>query len=384
MQIIDPKFVFTGLTPVAKADKRYIVTHHPAARIYSPEQIHNQHKNQGWGGAGYHYYIRKDGSVYALRPVLTWGCHCNAKNKNKDGIGVCWEGHYDIETVMEKKQFEAGVALYRYLMKEYGIPLSNISRHLDWKPTSCPGKYFPWKALLSALSKEEAPERTPIGGESKLKPEQIFAHIDSVNKNCRLTVKLSRLIELYFSICKEYDIRAEVALAQAVHETNYFRYGNIVEYHQNNFAGLGALDGNAKGQAASFATASEGIRAHVQHLFAYARIEPIEHIVDPRFYFVKRGTAPYVEYLSAATNPTGQGWATDSRYGVKIKLILRKMEQTVVAKEHWGAPLIRQLMEQGVISEFHNPTEPVTWAELAAVVLGMQKAKGDTQSERSV
>jgi hypothetical protein len=55
-----------------------------------------------------------------------------------------------------------------------------------------------------------------------------------------------------------------------------------------------------------------GIEAQIQHLYAYATTAPLPEgtvLVDPRFTFVSRGTASIAEYLGAAENPTGSGWA---------------------------------------------------------------------------
>ena len=41
--------------------------------------------------------------------------------------------------------------------------------------------------------------------------------------------------------------------------------------------------------------------------------------VDPRFSLVARGVAPYVEWLGAADNPQGRGWAVPGAgYGANI------------------------------------------------------------------
>ncbi|KAL0266212.1 UNVERIFIED_CONTAM: hypothetical protein PYX00_011930 [Menopon gallinae] len=72
-------------------------------------------------------------------------------------------------------------------------------------------------------------------------------------------------------------------------ETGYLKYRGQVARHQNNFGGLGALDSGEKG--ASFASLEEGVRAHIQHLKAYACNQPLsQELVDPRFYLVKRGS----------------------------------------------------------------------------------------------
>ena len=54
-----------------------IVLHHSGVLVLqSVEAIHLYHKNKGWAGIGYHYYVRKDGSVYKGRPEEYAGAHC--------------------------------------------------------------------------------------------------------------------------------------------------------------------------------------------------------------------------------------------------------------------------------------------------------------------
>ncbi|MFC4805739.1 glucosaminidase domain-containing protein, partial [Filifactor villosus] len=256
-----------------------------------------------------------------------------------------------------------------------------VGRHCDYRATNCPGKYFPWKALIGALkdrgklteTKKPSPAKkvlTPLGGKSGITREQAILHINKVNRDCKISVKLSEFVEYYFTYCEKYGVRTELAIAQMLLETNYLRFGGIVKPEQNNFAGIGALDGNGKGQAAKFKTAAQGVLAHVQHLYAYCSIGavPARELVDPRFGLVRRGSAPYLEYLSIPNNPGGTGWASDKEYAMKIKDIAHKMDGIKVQKEHWGAKFIRELQEKGIISESHDPDSRVTWAEFAAVL----------------
>ncbi len=125
--------------------------------------------------------------------------------------------------------------------------------------------------------------------------------------------------QIYFEEAKAEGVKAEVAFAQAMHETGWLQYGGIVRVGQYNFGGLGALDGNSTGDCASFKTVREGVRAQIQHLKAYASTEKLNNAcVDPRFKYVKRGCAPYVEYLGKKENPEGLGWATAVNYGYII------------------------------------------------------------------
>jgi len=98
--------------------------------------------------------------------------------------------------------------------------------------------------------------------------------------------------DLYIELGKAYNIRGDIAFAQAILETNYFRYTGDVAKEQNNYAGIGATGGGVGG--ASFQTEEEGVLAQLQHLFAYASTKPLPSIyplVDPRFNLVKRGSA---------------------------------------------------------------------------------------------
>ena len=55
---------------------------------------------------------------------------------------------------------------------------------------------------------------------------------------------------------------------------------------QNNYCGLGTTSATVKG--AYFATARLGVRAHIQHLLAYASTrQPGEPVVDPRYNLVR-------------------------------------------------------------------------------------------------
>ena len=74
----------------------------------------------------------------------------------------------------------------------------------------------------------------------------------------------------------------------------------------------------------SFESPQLGIRAQVQHLKAYASTDAlVGEGIDPRFRYVKRGCAPYVEWLGQKENPQGKGWAAGEKYGEKILSILK-------------------------------------------------------------
>ncbi|NNM67959.1 MAG: glucosaminidase domain-containing protein, partial [Spirochaetales bacterium] len=88
-------------------------------------------------------------------------------------------------------------------------------------------------------------------------------------------------------------VNADVAFAQMLLETNDLRFGGQVRASQNNFAGLGAVDGGAAGL--SFPNPRLGVRAQIQHLKYYAGTAPlVEPPVNPRLKWIRRACAPTV------------------------------------------------------------------------------------------
>ena len=135
---------------------------------------------------------------------------------------------------------------------------------------------------------------------------------------------LEKFVEIYMEEASVEGIKVEVAFAQAMLETNYLQFNGDVSIEQFNFAGLGAVGNDIKGE--SFDNVREGIRAHIQHLKAYANTDPlVQSCVDNRFEYVRRGSAPYVEWLGIQENPYGVGWAAAENYGFNIVKLIEKM-----------------------------------------------------------
>ena len=74
----------------------YIIIHCTATREtqdYTPEQLKHDHLARGFIDVGYHFYIRKDGTVTQHRRLNEVGAHC--RPFNRCSIGVCYEGGLD-------------------------------------------------------------------------------------------------------------------------------------------------------------------------------------------------------------------------------------------------------------------------------------------------
>lgn len=132
---------------------------------------------------------------------------------------------------------------------------------------------------------------------------------------------IAEFCQIYKEECDAEKINTAVAFCQAMKETNFLKFTGDVKVTQFNFAGLGATGNGESGL--SFSDIRTGIRAQVQHLKAYAMTEkdgPLANpCVDPRFVYVQRGSAQYVEWLGIQENPLpGCGWAAAEGYGTSI------------------------------------------------------------------
>ncbi len=176
--------------------------------------------------------------------------------------------------------------------------------------------------------------KTPIMGESSTTVNQMVAYFKQ-SKHTYPSLALGKggagtleqFCQIYLEEAAAEGVRAEVAFAQSMKETGWLQFeGSIVKIEQFNFAGLGAEDGNPTGKCESFKDIRQGVRAQIQHLKAYASTDPLNNAcVDARFKYVKRGCAPYVEWLGQKENPNGYGWATDATYGSSIAGMIKKL-----------------------------------------------------------
>ena len=131
-----------------------IVLHNSGVTVLqSVETIHNYHKNKGWAGIGYHYYVRKDGSVYRGRPESMAGAHCPSVNSTS--IGICAEGNFN-EEIMTEVQKQSIIDLIKDIKSRHNIKW--IKGHRDILATSCPGTNFPLGEIVNAVENIEYKE----------------------------------------------------------------------------------------------------------------------------------------------------------------------------------------------------------------------------------
>ena len=302
-----------------------------------------------------------DGTVYQTLPWNHRGWHCGSGNKGSGnnthiGVEMCEPAcirytagsNFTCSDMAEAKAvaertYEAAVELFAMLCKKYSLdPLADgaiishreghsrgiASNHGDpehlWAQLgmgyTMDGFRRAVKAAMGGAS-SGTDGYTKIMGNAVATAEQMKAYLKA--KNPGVAQSVLDMVPLYLSEGKAEGVRGDIAFAQSCLETGNFTFsGSAVTLSQNNFCGMGVTSNGMKGN--SFGTPQLGIRAQVQHLKAYASTDALKNAcIDPRFKYVTRGCAEYVEWLGQKENPHGKGWAAGASYGEKILAILK-------------------------------------------------------------
>ena len=377
------------------------VTIHNTGDLPNVEEDAEQYTRATWPNANMndarvHYYVDDINAWQNLEDTEV-GWHAGDGSGPGNGTTISIEIIMDGTGSKEDLGAEAnGVILAALLLKKYGLTVEQLYTHNHWMGhpdaivqgarKNCPLYILPhweqFKARVAAKLAElngagtDAPieeVRTAIMGEARATAQQMALYCRSKNAEPKITsCSLEELAEMYLEEGKAEGVRGDVAWAQSLHETGFFKFGGIVQPGQNNFAGIGALNGNAKGQAATFPDPRTGVRAQIQHLKAYASKEPLVNAcVDPRFSLVVRGSAEFVEWLGASDNPQGKGWAVPGKgYGASVvKLLGAVMAQETPQSPaeppepdplaqfpEWQREGLTRLVEAGIINS------PDVWA----------------------
>ena len=321
---------------------------------------------RNWNRADYdracvHGFIDANtGDIYQTLPWNRRGWHCgDAANNTHIGVEMCEPACIkytqgatftcsDPATAKAAatRTYKAAVELFAMLCKQFnldpladGVILSHkegaargiASGHADpehlWNQLGMGYTMNTFRAAVkAAMGGSTVKGYTTITGTTKATVGQMRAYIKA--KNSKVPNSVLDMIPLYLSEGAAEGIRGDVAFAQSCLETGNFGFaGSAVTLDQNNFCGMGVTANGLKGN--SFDTPQLGIRAQIQHLKAYANTDPLKNpCIDPRFKYVARGSAAYVEWLGQKENPNGKGWASGAGYGEKILTILKAILAT--------------------------------------------------------
>ena len=165
-------------------------------------------------------------------------------------------------------------------------------------------------------------EDSSIVGTPLASQQQCVRYLLRVNPRPNISVSPEELVSYYYEEGQREGIRPDVAFVQALKETGFFRYGGTVTPDQNNYCGLGTTSATVK--RAYFASSKIGVRAHIQHLLAYASTrKPVEAVVDPRYTLVR---STYGNRTVNTWQELNGRWAVPGhRYGQSILSMFRDM-----------------------------------------------------------
>ena len=196
-----------------------------------------------------------------------------------------------------------------------GIP-PEIPDFIEVEEISMPTEAVPETAVTE---RPRPPEE--IMGKGMAAGEKLALFLISINTKADFEFVKS-LADFYIEEAAAEGVNHDVAFAQMCLETGSLRYGGLVTPDMNNFCGLGSTGApgpNGPERGNVFPDPRTGVRAHIQHLKAYATKEPLnQELVDPRYGYVRLGISPTIYGLAGR-------WASDALYSRKMASILKEM-----------------------------------------------------------
>jgi hypothetical protein len=150
-----------------------------------------------------------------------------------------------------------------------------------------------------------------------IRPEDVIAYAKS--RNPALSYRDIAVINEYFKEAADEGVNVDIAIAQMLHWTNSFN--NRERVNTCNYGGLSNIaDFNGRFPRFLSDGVTEGVRAHIQHLKAYAKEFPRRgenSIVDPRF-----GLAYNRGFRGITFDQLYGKWSENMSYGRNIDNIL--------------------------------------------------------------
>lgn len=160
--IAGDSFFWEGIHPRDQVNR--VTIHHSASDnvAFDAYAIASYHVNNlGWGGIGYHFVIKQDGTIQYAGDMDSWRAHVG--NQNWGNIGICIMGDFTNHCpTTEQTTAVRNLLTYMFTqMPEYPniVDFSQVKPHLFYNPTECPGKT--WQQWWSLINPDYVPEAPP-------------------------------------------------------------------------------------------------------------------------------------------------------------------------------------------------------------------------------
>lgn len=130
-----------------------IIIHHSATqdgKTFSWSAIKRYHVNElKFLDIGYHAGVELVDDDFFVMMGRDWdmdGAHTQGQNQN--ALGLCFVGNFDL-WLPEDDMLLEGAKIVRLWRRLYGIPISEVHKHSEYNPKTCPGDLFPWAKFLA-------------------------------------------------------------------------------------------------------------------------------------------------------------------------------------------------------------------------------------------
>jgi N-acetylmuramoyl-L-alanine amidase len=111
----------------------------PEGRDVKVESVDRWHRNLGWSGIGYHFFVELDGSIKVGRPLYRIGSH--VRGKNRYSIGICYAGGVDRnlkpKDTRTPEQKMALIMLTKAIVRD-NWDIVRIAGHNEFSSKACP------------------------------------------------------------------------------------------------------------------------------------------------------------------------------------------------------------------------------------------------------
>lgn len=241
---LDSIVLHTMVGWISSADARF---HNPAAQVSA------------------HFGVRIDGSLWQWVDTWNTAYHAGLYYENLRSIGIECEDEGNYNSPRPDALYTRAAQLVAQLCRENNIPCvrgtggPGIYDHRDvvkvfgsGTATACPDSLDTNRIIREAQALLTPPP-PPVDA-------TILRAIPAVSDK-------KEWATLYALEAPKAGLRPEIALAQALKETNRFLFTGDVPASYNNPAGLGATGGAGVGN--KFPTKHDGVVAHLQHLLLY-------------------------------------------------------------------------------------------------------------------
>ena len=103
-------------------------------------QVKEWHLAKGWSDCGYHWVIKRDGTIEHGRPLANIGAHCKGYNDTSIGVALAGGLAHDDKPACNFRtdQYVALEQLVADMQRRFDIPDKNVWGHEEVSSKACP------------------------------------------------------------------------------------------------------------------------------------------------------------------------------------------------------------------------------------------------------